>query len=331
MKTQSKNNTQNSTNHDTRHHVSEPKKSEQTGFDVVTGAFGFTGRYITEILLDKGVTVKTLTNHPDRADPFKGQVETMPYNFDDPGRMVEALRGARVVYNTYWVRFNYGQTTFGQAVANVQNLIAAAKEAGVKRFVHISIANPDINSPSEYYNGKAKMEETLRQSGLSYAILRPTVLFGTGDVLFNNIAWLLRKLPVFAIPGRGSYRIQPIYVGDLAELAVRAADSKENIEWDAAGPETFSFEQLVRLLRNTVKSRSLLVRLPPMLSLALTKLMDPFVGDVVLTKSEVEELMGERLVTMGRPLAPTRYSQWLRENADHIGVKYASELKRHFS
>lgn len=300
------------------------------GLNVVTGALGFTGKYITEILLKKGAPVRTITGHTGRPNPFGGKIEVRRLRFDDPSKLVEDLRGAETVYNTYWVRFNYGNTTFGQAVANSQNLIRAAAEAGVKRFVHISIANPDENSTSHYYKGKAQIERTLAGSGLSYAILRPTVLFGKEDVLVNNIAWLLRKLPVFAIPGLGDYRIQPGYVGDVAKLAVELASGTENIVVDAVGPETYSYAELVRLIRDTVGSTALILKTPPYASYLMSKFIDPFVGDTLITRDEIAELMRERLVSYAPPLCKTRISLWLKERSNEIGRSYASEIKRHF-
>ena len=88
--------------------------------------------------------------------------------------------------------------------------------------MHISITNPSLDSPLPYFRGKAILEKEIRASGISHAIVRPTVLFGKEDILINNITYLLRRLPVFAIPGSGDYRLQPIYVEDLAEIAVEA-------------------------------------------------------------------------------------------------------------
>jgi NADH dehydrogenase len=189
---------------------------------VVTGAFGYTGKYITRRLLAKGVRVKTLTGHPDRENSFGDQVTVAPFNFDDPVALAESLRGATTLYNTYWVRFEHGDATFAKAVENTKTLIAAAGEAGVSRIVHVSITNPSPDSALPYFKGKALLEEAIIQSGLSYAIIRPTVIFGLEDILVNNIAWILRRFPVFAVPGGGGYRLQPIYVEDMADIAVSA-------------------------------------------------------------------------------------------------------------
>ncbi len=187
---------------------------------VVTGAFGYSGKYIARRLLDMGFQVDTITNSPERANPFEGQVNRYPFYFEEPGKLAETLRGAAVLYNTYWVRFNHKEFKHADAVANTLVMFEAARRAGVERVVHVSITNPSEDSKLEYFSGKARLERGLIESGLSYAILRPTVLFGQEDILVNNIAWTLRKLPIFGVFGDGKYRLQPIYVDDLAKLAV---------------------------------------------------------------------------------------------------------------
>jgi uncharacterized protein YbjT (DUF2867 family) len=234
--------------------------------DVVTGAFGYTGSYITRQLLAAGRRVRTLTGHPARANPFGDQVEVAPFNFDNPGELEKSLDDVDTVYNTYWIRFAHGSETFDQAVANTRTMFAAAKQAGVRKFVHVSISNPSEDSPLPYFRGKAQLEKSLIESGLSHAIIRPTVIFGIEDILINNITWLLRKFPLFAIPGSGEYQLQPIYVNDMAELCVAAARSDENSVIDAIGPETFSFNELVKTIARIVHSRAAIVHLPASLA-----------------------------------------------------------------
>ena len=255
--------------------------------DVVTGAFGYTGKYITRELLARGRRVRTLTGHPDRPNPFGVESEVFPYAFDDPPRLVDALRGADVLYNTYWIRFPKGERTFERAVEHTRILFRAAKEAGVRRVVHVSITNPSEDSPLPYFRGKALCEQALKETGLSYAILRPTVIYGREDILINNIAWFLRRFPIFGIPGDGQYRVQPIYVEDMARLAVALGAREDNAVVDAVGPETFTFDALVRLLRDAVGSRALMVHLPPRMAWAVAQVVGWLVGDVILTWDEV--------------------------------------------
>jgi NADH dehydrogenase len=296
----------------------------------VTGAFSYTGKYIAGRLLDRGHRVLTLTGHPDRPDPFAGRVAALPLAFDDPDSLSRSLHGVSTLFNTYWVRFCKGKTTFAQAVANTGVLVEAAERAGVERIIHVSITNPTADSPLPYFNGKAQVEARIKESRLSWAILRPTVVFGTEDILINNIAYLLRRYPVFAVPGNGSYRLQPIFAGDLAELAVDAADRNDSLVADAAGPETFTFDELVRLIATTIGRHSKIIHTPPLLALAAAKLLGLLVGDVVLTSDEVRGLAADLLISSEPPAGSTRLSDWLQSNAATVGSRYASELQRHY-
>lgn len=302
----------------------------QRELNVVTGAFGFTGRHIARRLLDAGKRVVNLTGHPDRPSPFEEPVDVAAFNFGSPARLTESLRGAATLFNTYWIRFEHGGRTFEQAIANTRTLLGAAKAAGVRRIVHLSITNPSKDSPLPYFRGKAVVEEAIAQSGLSYAILRPTVIFGPRDILINNIAWMLRRFPVFAVAGSGDYRLQPVFVGDVADLAVSLAERTEDVVVDAVGPETFTFEALVRLIASAIGRRARLVHVRPSLSLQASRVLGRLVGDVVLTRDEIEGLMAGLLVSAEPPTGQTRLSDWLEENADGLGRHYASELERHY-
>lgn len=296
----------------------------------VTGAFSYSGKYIAKRLLERGEQVITLTGHPNRPDPFDGKVKAYPLDFDEAG-MTESLQGVDALINTYWVRFDKGDNTQPRAVENTRKLVNAAKAAGVKRIVHISIANPSADSNLPYYWGKAANEKTVIESGLSYAILRPTVLVGGGeDVLINNIAFLLRRFPFFFIPGDGLYKIQPVHVEDLADLAVEAVYSKENYAIDAVGPDSYTFKELVQLVGQKIGAKRLLISVPPRLALFAAQFLSLFVKDVILTPEEVDGLTANLLVSKEPPRGKTAFRDWLEKNKDAIGTKYASELKRHF-
>lgn len=307
-----------------------PGADTQAETAVVTGALGYTGRYIAQRLLQAGVQVKTLTGRPHRPNPFGRRMEVAPLDFSRPFDLEGNLEGASTLYNTYWVRFTRGEVDHERAVHNSETLFAAAKRAGVRRVVHISITNASESSPLPYFRGKGRVESELKRSGLSYAILRPTVIFGTEDVLINNIAWLLRHMPVFPIFGRGEYELQPVYVQDVADLAVRVGNDRQNIVVDAAGPERYTYEQLVRLVASCVGSRARITRMRPGMALVLARLLGYALRDVLITRDEVEGLMRNLLVSETVPTGATRLSSWLGEHAAEIGTRYASELGRHY-
>ena len=297
---------------------------------VVTGAFSYTGRYVSQRLLDDGVRVKTLTGHPNRRDPFGGRVEAAPLDFSDPDGLHRSMQGADVLYNTYWVRFERGRTTFDRAVENSSVLFEAAAKVGINRIVHISVSNASSGSSLPYFRGKGRVEESLKGLGVPYAIIRPTLTFGRGDLLLNNMAWALRRFPFFPICGNGNYPVQPIYAGDLADQAVAAASQAGNSVSDAAGPETLSFEALLRLIASSMGVPCRLVHTPPSLGLTLTRLVGLMMRDVVLTRDEVDGLMAGLLTSDAAPTGTTALSSWLEDHASDLGRRYASELSRHF-
>jgi uncharacterized protein YbjT (DUF2867 family) len=298
--------------------------------DVVTGAFGYTGAQITRRLFAAGREVRTLTNHPKPIDSATQKIQVAPLNFDDTTALQRSLQGAEVLYNTYWVRFPHGDKTFEQAVENSRRLFQAAKLAGIERIVHVSIANPSEDSPLGYYHGKALVERALRECGVSYAILRPTVLFGTGDILINNIAWLLRHFPIFAVPDIGDCSMQPGHVEDLADLAVSRGMRRDCTIEDAVGAEAYTFEEIVRRIAAAIGSRTKIIRVGRRTLAPMLRVLGWVTGDVVLTGEELDGLAANLLLSKTPALCPTSFSKWLEENRSRVGLQYASEIRRHY-
>lgn len=294
----------------------------------VTGAFGYSGRYIAARLLDGGHRVITLTNSPYRTNPFGERVKAYPLTFHDPAALAGTLRGVNVLYNTYWVRFNHRSFSHAEAVHNTRALFGAARAADVGRVVHISITNPSVDSELEYFRGKAELEVNLKASGLSYAILRPAVLFGGEDILINNIAWMLRRFPVFGVFGDGDYRLQPIHVDDLARLAVEQGAKREDVVIDAIGPETFSYRGMVATIGKAIGKPRPVVSIPASVGYGVSVLLGKLVGDVVLTRDEISGLMAGLLHVNAPPAGTTRLTDWAVEHRDQLGIRYASELAR---
>jgi NADH dehydrogenase len=306
--------------------------SRDTGIDLVTGAFSYSGARIAARLLQSGRRVRTLTFHPDRAHVLASEVEALPYQFDDPVALAGSLEGVSTVYNTYWVRFDRGTTTFAHAIENSRTLFNAAHRAGVNRIVHLSIANPSIDSPLPYYRGKALVKRALAEVGIPYAIVRPTWIFGgERDVLANNIAWILRRIPIFALPGNGRYPVQPVHVDDLARICQQAAEGDGDHIADAAGPERMRFDELVRTVRRAVGARAPIVHVPPVVMAAASRALGVLLRDVVLTPDEITGLTAGLLVSHQPPLGTIAFSQWISDHNQSIGQTYANELQRHFS
>lgn len=297
-------------------------------FDVVTGAFSYSGSYIAERLVKEDRKVRTLTRR-SRPEGAPENVEVVPYRWDRQS-LVEALTGAETLYNTYWIRLARGQTTFDEAVDNSRLLFEAAKAADIKRIVHVSVTKADQAPYLNYFAGKAEVEAALKESGVSYAIVRPTVVYGREDVLINNIAWLLRRIPIFVIAGAGDYRVRPVHVDDVARICVEAAGSSENVTIDAVGPETMTFEGMVRVVKKVVGSRSIIVHAPRWVLLTIARFLSAVLRDELMSAGELRGLMDELVATDGSATGTVSFNEWVERNADSLGRSYVSEMKRNY-
>ena len=145
------------------------------------------------------------------------------------------------------------------------------------------------------------------------------MIFGKEDILINNIAWTLRHLPVFGVFGSGGYRLQPIYVDDLADLAVRCGAERENVIIDAIGPETFTYRGLVETISRLIGVRRPILSMPPRLGYWAGKLIGALVGDVLITQEEIEGLMADLLYVNSPPAGSTKLTDWIKQNANTLG------------
>ena len=297
--------------------------------DVVTGAFSYSGAAIARDLRAAGHEVTTLTGHPERA-PAGTPLAVAPLDFTDPAGLARALDGAHTLYNTYWVRFARGAVDHQAAIANSRILFGAAAQAGVQRIVHVSITHPSLDSPYPYFRGKARVEQILAECGVPYAIARPAILFGGDGVLLNNIAWLLRRLPVFAIGGRGDYRIRPIHVDDLARLCLQLAGQPDSVTVDAVGPESLAFRDMVLAIRAAVGSRALVVPAPGWAIPPLSAVLGAALHDVLLTPDEYRAMAHGLADSDGPSTGSTSLTEWITRHGTELGRTYANELTRHY-
>lgn len=304
--------------------------------DVVTGAFGYSGAAIARELRAAGRQVRTLTGHP-RGQADQGGMDTRPLDFGDPEALARNLSGAHTLYCTYWVRFSHGTATRQSAVANSKVLFDAAARAGVERIVYVSILHADPASPYPYFSGKAEVERHLAATGVPYAIARPAILFGSSaelgvaaSVLLNNIAWLLRHLPVFGIGDGGGYRLRPIHVDDLARLCVELGGRTDNVTIDAVGPDSPTFREMVTAIRTATGSRSLLVPTPGWLIPPVSAVLGAALRDVLLTAEEYQAMAAGLATSAAPPSGQASLMDWIASNGTELGQRYANELNRHY-
>jgi uncharacterized protein YbjT (DUF2867 family) len=297
--------------------------------DVVTGAFSYSGAAISRELTGRGHEVRTLTGHPDRAPADTG-IAVRPLDLADPAGLRESLAGAHTLYNTYWVRFAHGAISHEVAVRNSQTLFTAARDAGIQRIVHVSITNPSLTSADSYFRGKAEVERALAQTGIPHAVARPAILFGGNGVLINNIAWLLRRLPVFAVGGGGRYRIRPIHVSDLASLCADLGERPDTVTVDAVGPESVEFRDLVAMIKAATGSHALLMPVPGRLIPALAAGLNLMLRDTLLTADEYRAMAAGLADSAAPSTGTASLAQWIQRHGTDLGRRYANELDLHF-
>lgn len=295
--------------------------------DLVTGAFSYTGARIAERLLEVGREVRTLTRRPP---PGGSPIETFVYRW---GRepLLEALAGVDTLFNTYWVRVTHGGTTYADAVENSRLLFETAADAGVRRIVHVSITKADQAPHLPYFAGKAAVESALRETGVPHAIVRPTVVFSEEDVLINNIAWLLRRIPVFLIAGDGRYRVRPVHVDDVARICVEQARSDDEVIVDAVGPDDLAFGDMVRHIRDSVGSRAALMNVDRRLLLPVAWGLGVALRDHLMTGEELDGLMAELVTSDAPTTGEISFCEWVEEHAGELGRTYVSEQRRNYT
>jgi len=296
----------------------------------LTGAFSYTGRYIAKKLLAEGIKIRALTNHPKLELFPQHSLPVFPLQFQGEDSMINALKGADIFINTYWIRYPYKELTHENAAKNIQFLVQCAKKAGVRQIIHLSVSNPSENSNLSYYKGKAQAENMIKNSGLSYLILRPTLVFGLEDILINNIAWLLRSFPFFVLPRPMDYSVQPIYAGDVADIVFEHLLCKESKTIDAAGPETYRMDELVRMISRAIGYPRPVLLWPKTLSQACIHLLSLILRDRVLTGEELQGLMDNLLISFEQARGKTSFKAWLPQYGSQLGTSYINDFKRYY-
>jgi uncharacterized protein YbjT (DUF2867 family) len=279
----------------------------------VFGGTGFVGRQIVRELAARGVTIKVATRIPEKAYFLKpcgvvGQVVPVQCNYSSAESIAEAVKGADFVVNCIGILFEKGKGAGTFKVAHIETpamIAKACKDARVKKMVHISALGCDT-ATSEYGKTKLEGEREVLAHFPKATILRPSVVFGEGDNFFNMFAELARYLPVLPLIGGGKTKMQPIYVGDVADAAVEAVLSEkagahvsyESKIYQLGGPEVLDFRAIYeRLFKYTNRPR-MLMSLP----FGLAKVEATFLSILpkpLLTCDQVESLKTDSIVTAG--------------------------------
>lgn len=234
----------------------------------VFGGSGFVGRHVVRALARDGWRVRVACRRPDLAFHLQplgnvGQIFPVQANLRNPESVAAALQGAEAVINLVGILAEGGKQKFSKLhVEGARTVAAAAKAAGVERLVHISAIGADPKSSSVYGRTKAEGEAAVREAFPSAVILRPSIIFGPEDDFFNRFAAMARVMPVVPIVGEHT-KFQPVYVGDVAEVAALAVDGRatEGATYELGGPEVKSFREIVQYVLEVTERKRIILPL----------------------------------------------------------------------
>lgn len=236
----------------------------------VFGGSGFIGRYVVRELARAGYRVRVAVRRPNLAHELKpmgvpGQIQLFQANLRNRESVGRAVEGAHGVINLVGILYESGGQSFsGVQERGARTVAEAAKKAGVASLVHVSAIGADPDSPSKYGKTKAAGEAAVREEFPDAVILRPSIVFGAEDEFFNKFADMARFVPALPLIGGGKTRFQPVFVGDVAEAAVKAMESREakGRIYELGGPSIYTFKELLEFILSTIRRPRLLVPVP---------------------------------------------------------------------
>jgi NADH dehydrogenase len=272
----------------------------------VIGASGFIGRYVVKRLASRGAVVGAIGRHADDAAFLRpmgdvGQVVPVMANIADEELVRAAIAGSDAVVNLAGILYEKGGQTFErvhhEGAARVARL---AKATGARQLVHVSALGADPASPSAYARTKAAGEAAVRAAFPEAVILRPSVVFGPEDEFFNRFAAMARMSPVLPLIGGGKTRLQPVYVGDVADAVVKALELPEAAgrSYELGGPRVYTFKELMELLLAEIRRKRRLVSISFSLAAFEARFLE-LLPKPPLTRDQVELLKRDVIVHPG--------------------------------
>jgi uncharacterized protein YbjT (DUF2867 family) len=272
----------------------------------VFGGTGFLGRRIVQHLLEADFSVRVASRHPERAAALFPDVhfgfESTHADINDDGSVAAAVAGVIGVVNAVSLYMESGQLTFHTVhVEGAARVARLAREAGVKRLVHVSGIGSDTKSTSPYIRSRGEGDRVVREALPTTTLIRPSVMFGRGDAFVSPIAAMLRRLPVFPLFGGGQTRLQPAYVEDVAEAITRATrELHSGMCYELGGPRVYTYRSLLEVIAQSLAKKPLLVPVPfdlwRMFAVAAELFPQP-----PITRDQVELMQIDNVVSLDLP------------------------------
>lgn len=237
---------------------------------LVTGGTGYVGTHVCRALIARGFMPRLLVRPGSESripEDIRERGRITPGDVTNRESVENAAQGTKAIVHLVGIirEFPARGVTFERLhVTATRNVVDAARLWGIPRFVHMSALGARAGGPAGYSDSKGRAEDCVRQSGLRWTIFRPSVIFGPGDAFLNELAGILRTSPLMPVPGDGKYRLQPVFVGDVAKGfadALLRRDTEARI-FDVGGPERFSYGELLDRIAASVGRRARKLHVP---------------------------------------------------------------------
>ncbi len=271
----------------------------------VFGGTGFLGRRVVQHLLERGLSVRIATRHPERAAALfpavHAGIEPVHADINDDLSVANALAGAAAAVNAVSLYLERGQLTFHSIhVAGAARVAQRAEEGGLKRLIHVSGIGSDASSPSPYIRSRGEGERAVRRAFPAATLVRPSVMFGKGDAFVTPIAAVLRRLPAFPLFGSGQTRLQPVYVEDVAEAIARTVERPHAEVYELGGPRIYTSRALLETIAQSLGRKPLLIPVPVALWQTLASIGELMPGPLI-TRNQVELLQRDSVAAVDAP------------------------------
>ncbi|SYZ74107.1 conserved hypothetical protein [Candidatus Zixiibacteriota bacterium] len=264
----------------------------------VTGATGFIGQNLIRALALTGNEIIGLARHTSKIQSHPTNVRYMAADINDAESLPRTLQKVNVIYHLVGIIAETKELTFtGTVVTGTENIIAACKSAGVGKIIYLSALGTGSDAMGKYFRSKWEAEEKIRNSGLEYAIIRPSVVYGPGDRFINMLARMIKYFPVTPIPGSGRMRLQPIYVENLTALLVSILDSPG--AWgktlEIGGPEALEYRQMIAIIKKVLNRRRPNIYIPLRLMKLSAAVLESFMKPSPLTRDQIGMLSRDNI------------------------------------
>jgi len=269
---------------------------------LVTGGTGFVGGYLIRRLRQEGLPVRTLARHPDRAQPLKDLgVEVVLGDISEKVSLERSAEGIeRVIHLVGIIQETPGVTFRGVHVEGTRNVLEAARKAGVRHFFHQSALGTRPGAKSEYHRTKWEAEEFVRQSGIPYTILRPSLIYGPGDGFTIRLSEMLKLVPVMPVIGSGKSRVQPVYIDDVVSCIIKAvtSDAFLNEIYEVGGPDQLTYEEVTKAIAEAMGIKRPAVHVPLFFMKPIARTLETVLSNPPLTTNQLIMLQEDNVCSM---------------------------------